>query len=344
MGSRFNTGHGLILTIIVCGVSFASVADEPPSLRQPVDCQLGNDCWIVNHVDRDSGTGVQDFMCSQFSYDGHKGVDFAIRDLAAMDDGVAVVASAGGVVQGVRNHMDDVNVNKLKDEVWAGLDCGNGMVIQHEGGWETQYCHMRRGSVIVAPGQRVAAGDVLGFVGNSGRAAFPHLHLSVRHDGQVIDPFAPGPDPEDPSSCISPSTVDPLWNEAFMAELPRSMTALYAHGFASSAIKPDEARAGQYETAKPHKLSPVLAFWADIYWIAGQDNIDVRIIGPDESVFAEHSVAQSHQQVRRFILVGKKRKTEPWPTGVYSGEIKVTRTLDDGSVQEFHQSGSVEIK
>jgi D-3-phosphoglycerate dehydrogenase len=52
----------------------------------------------------------------------------------------------------------------LRGEI-AGRECGNGVVIAHEDGWETQYCHMRRGSVAVQPGERVARGQTLGLVG-----------------------------------------------------------------------------------------------------------------------------------------------------------------------------------
>ena len=64
-------------------------------------------------------------------------------------------------------------------------------VIRHGDGWETQYCHMRRGSITVLPGDRVAMGQVLGQVGMSGESEFPHLELSLRENGAVVDPFDP---------------------------------------------------------------------------------------------------------------------------------------------------------
>ena len=72
-----------------------------------------------------------------------------------------------------------------------GQDCGNGVLVDHGDGWETQYCHMKQGSVRVTSGDAVGAGAVLGQIGQSGMAAFPHLHLSVRHNADKIDPFAP---------------------------------------------------------------------------------------------------------------------------------------------------------
>ncbi len=70
-------------------------------------------------------------------------------------------------------------------------DCGNGLVIDHGDGWQTQYCQRKQGSVRGNNGQTVAAGDVLGQVGLSGRTLFPHLHISARKDGETVGPFQP---------------------------------------------------------------------------------------------------------------------------------------------------------
>jgi murein DD-endopeptidase MepM/ murein hydrolase activator NlpD len=53
---------------------------------------------------------------------------------------------------------------------------------------------MKEGSVTVVTGEQVGRGDVLGQVGMSGRTQFPHVHISVRHSGAVVDPFAPDGD------------------------------------------------------------------------------------------------------------------------------------------------------
>jgi murein DD-endopeptidase MepM/ murein hydrolase activator NlpD len=68
---------------------------------------------------------------------------------------------------------------------------GNGVVIDHGNGWETQYCHLKQGSVQVVTGETVTTGTALGQIGQSGRAEFPHVHFAVRHEGAKIDPFAP---------------------------------------------------------------------------------------------------------------------------------------------------------
>ena len=41
-------------------------------LTSPIDCSLGDDCYIQQYIDHTDGEGVSDFRCSSLSYDGHK--------------------------------------------------------------------------------------------------------------------------------------------------------------------------------------------------------------------------------------------------------------------------------
>jgi len=163
---------------------------EGPELSLPVACEPGRTCFIQSFVDVDTGTGAQDFACGSATYDGHKGTDFRVLSVAAAHRGVDVLASAVGIVKAVRDGMDDALASEATRREIAGRECGNGVVLDHGGGWETQYCHMLRGSIAVKAGERVARGERLGHVGYSGLAEFAHLHLEVRRDGQPIDPFS----------------------------------------------------------------------------------------------------------------------------------------------------------
>ena len=139
----------------------------------------------------DPGPGARDPWCGTSTYDGHKGTDFRVLSMRDVDRGVEVVAMAGRGRQGRPRQVWPTGwcppIRIARRSVRA--ECGNGLVLDHGDGFETQYCHMRQGSLRLAPGAQVRKGDVLGFVGASGLAAFPHIHVSLRRDGKEIDPF-----------------------------------------------------------------------------------------------------------------------------------------------------------
>lgn len=94
----------------------------------------------------------------------HKGIDLAAPT------GTPIRASADGII------------SKAK---WFG-GYGLFIAIEHGGSIQTRYGHMSR--LNVAEGQRVAKGDVIGFVGTTGRSTGPHLHYEVRINGEAVNP------------------------------------------------------------------------------------------------------------------------------------------------------------
>lgn len=65
---------------------------------------------------------------------------------------------------------------------------GNAVILRHSDSMQTLYGHMSAFSANAAPGQRVRAGDVIGFVGSTGRSTGPHLHYEVRLNGVPVNP------------------------------------------------------------------------------------------------------------------------------------------------------------
>jgi murein DD-endopeptidase MepM/ murein hydrolase activator NlpD len=64
---------------------------------------------------------------------------------------------------------------------------GNFVIVQHYGGYATVYAHMTRFNI--GWGQRVQAGDLIGFVGSTGNSSGPHLHFEVRYVATAYDPM-----------------------------------------------------------------------------------------------------------------------------------------------------------
>jgi murein DD-endopeptidase MepM/ murein hydrolase activator NlpD len=94
----------------------------------------------------------------------HKGIDIAA------DPGREIVAPADGIV------------------VLNGRDPNMGLVVQlnHSQGFSTIYGHLLRS--VVRKGQILRRGDVIGFIGNSGRSTGPHLHYTMLLNGVPVNP------------------------------------------------------------------------------------------------------------------------------------------------------------
>lgn len=96
---------------------------------------------------------------------GHKGIDLAAPT------GTPVYATADGIV----GRAD-----------WFS-SYGLYISIDHGADLETRYAHLSR--LAVAAGDTVQAGDVIGYVGSTGRSTGPHLHYEVRVDGVAVNPI-----------------------------------------------------------------------------------------------------------------------------------------------------------
>ncbi|WP_026473753.1 M23 family metallopeptidase [Alkaliflexus imshenetskii] len=95
----------------------------------------------------------------------HEGIDFSAPT------GTDIYATGDGVV---------VNVTT------SNIGYGKYVEIDHGFGYSTLYAHMD--GFNVRPGQRVNRGDVIGWVGNTGKSTAPHLHYEVRIRGRAVDP------------------------------------------------------------------------------------------------------------------------------------------------------------
>ncbi|MBU9698091.1 M23 family metallopeptidase [Rhodobacteraceae bacterium HSP-20] len=282
---------------------------------QPIACTLGTDCHVQNYFDRDPGAGTADVGCGNLTYNGHDGTDFALPSLAAMQAGVDVLAAAPGTVRGIRDGMPDIAISDPAAPPLDGRDCGNGVAIDHGDGWETQYCHMKQGSIRVRTGDRVETGQPLGLVGLSGNTEFPHLHLTIRKDGTELDPFAP-----EPATACGTVPPDTLWS-APLAYDPFGFTGA---GFFTAVPEWDAIKAGLDSPATLPTDAPALVLWASYFGPRQGDELTLAITGPQGEVIRQ-TIPIDRTQAIAFRAVGKRTPQGGWPAGSYSGEIALTR-------------------
>lgn len=287
-----------------------------PRLALPVDCTLGRNCFIQNYVDRDaSPQRSRDYVCGPLTYEGHKGTDFALPDLAAMQRGVVVLAAATGRVRNVRDGVADVSIRAENAPDTRDRECGNGVAIAHGDGWETLYCHMKRGSIPVRPGQEVHAGDAIGMIGLSGQTEFPHLHFQVSHRGNIVDPFD-----GEPQASACGLRESGLWERSAPYAAGGAATA----GFAGE--KPIRTKATQGSYGGVPRRAGFLAFWVEAYGIRQGDVNRLVVIGPNgQATLSADSQPSPRTQARQFHAIGRDAPAGGWPAGRYRGEYRLVR-------------------
>ena len=142
---------GQLLLLPGAAIRSAQAASRSVSFIWPADGYVSSGFgWRVHPV-----TGEELF---------HEGIDIAA------DEGSRVYAAGAGTV------------------TFRGWDGGYGrlIVIEHAGGLETWYGHLSGYEVV--QGQRVSAGQIIGYVGQSGTTTGPNLHFEVRKNGKALDP------------------------------------------------------------------------------------------------------------------------------------------------------------
>ena len=142
---------------------------------------LWRDLFVNNFVDLDPAGGIQDWDCTQFTYDGHRGHDSDIRSFREKSIGVPVFAALDGTV--INSHDGE------PDENTSGADVpANFVVIDHGGTHSSWYWHLKNGSVAVSNGQPVVAGQQIGLTASSGSSTWPHLHFESHYGGTWFEP------------------------------------------------------------------------------------------------------------------------------------------------------------
>ena len=300
-----------LLAALLTAAAFPAAARDI-KLGVPVDCTLHETCYIQQYRDSDPTDGIRDFACGDLAYNGHRGTDFALPSMKAMRNGVKVIAAAPGTVVGMRDGVEDKAFVAGTD--LGGQDCGNGVMIDHGGGWQTQYCHMRKGSVQVKRGDRVAMGAPLGLIGLSGRTQFPHLHLTVWRDGADIDPFRP----QSADSC-DPAQAQGLW----LDPIPYLPAGLIQIGFSAELPEYAAVKDGLAPSPLPSS-APQLVLWAYGWGFRPGNEMRFELQGP-EGFSAEKTGKLEKRQALGLRYFGKRLGQAGLARGEYTGTVTLLR-------------------
>ena len=178
--ARITVGTGPSLAIITVGAAtgYANISHgrAVDAAGMPVDfVRFQRQASLsLSSITRPSGMPVSSaWMSSGFGMRGHP-----ILGGRRLHAGIDLAAPMGSPIHATSDGV-------VSEANWRG---GYGLLVslEHGAGLQTRYGHMSR--LNVAPGQRVRKGDVIGYVGSTGRSTGPHVHYETRINGQAVNP------------------------------------------------------------------------------------------------------------------------------------------------------------
>lgn len=295
-------------------------------LSNPLACDMENNCFIQTYVDHSSAPHTQkntdpakDFSCGPLAKKGYWATDFRVTYYNP-NKAPAVLAAADGKVIAIRRTMpDSIHTTYTPYQIPLGKEAGNSIIIKHESGFETQYNHLKFGSILVAEGQNIKQGEKIAEVGSSGRTVLPKLGFSVRENGLPVDPFSYG------TVWACGNTDASLWKQEIAHTFNYKETGIARAGFSEHIPEAAHLRTG-LGIKQVRRISPEsIIFWADFYGIQKDDIIYMRIQDPTGQLFAEQeSIARTDYPVW-LGYVGRKNNTGALTSGIYTAEVLLQR-------------------
>ena len=302
--------------LLAAGQFAATASAQTPRFDFPADCIFGADPWYRAYVALASDSTYRDHRCGVRSYENRRGTDIAPH--SPDDPPFQVLAAAAGVVAGVRDGLDDSG-----DSSRQGVECGNGVHIDHGGGWATQYCHLRRNSVTVNLGARVEPGHVLRVIGSCGQSVTPHPHFQVERDGTPVDPFTGGRASR-PAHCDAAGPLaGSLWRDPAQQGLATyEPVVIYRAGLATGRTETARAHYEDYPT-EATVTGGAMVGYVVLLGATGGTTVDTIITGPNGAVVFENSAQVPQTFARYFTFAATPRPRSSWPAGAYDARFMV---------------------
>ncbi len=313
------------------------VLDNAPGLGLPVSCKVGVDCWVVKYFDHGQDDLAMDHKCGKRTLPHHHGIDLAVRDEFEISQGRYVVAAADGVVKTTRDGVKDRYWTPQNAHLTRGRECGNRVALNHGNNWYTDYCHLRRGSILVKPGDKVQKGQPIAMIGMSGKSQFPHVHFTVYFGKKRLDPFT-GTTKNKDCGII----VKSLWDKATQQQFNYQPTVISDVGIAGSKAMVEDVLKGWYRSNLLSNTVPALGVWTIIYGLEKGDQVSMELRDPFDTVVAQNTNTVKRDHARRYSFTGKRRQNALWPTGKYTATVTVIKSAGDAA--EFTKTKSFTVK
>jgi hypothetical protein len=321
----------LLTLILIFSTALCIFAQQSFQLQFPVKCTINKDCWVLNYVDDDSTSNWHDYKNGRQTYDGHTGVDIAIKNITKMKQGVDVVAAEGGFVITTRDGVPDKNALAQDIDQLQNIGCGNRVAIKHSGGWITDYCHMKNGSIKVKKGDFVSAGQAIGQIGMSGLTEFPHMHMNLQQNNQFFDPFTG-------LERYTKGVKNPLWSSETLQKLVYKPLVVYNVGVSDEIPTFLNIRQEKYKNNSLSFFSNMMIIWVDMFHVETGDTIDILVKTKSGTPFIKQHIVIDKSNAKKLLYVGKKKPTNGFAKGTYNVQISFKRpkaNIDDNRLFDF---------
>jgi murein DD-endopeptidase MepM/ murein hydrolase activator NlpD len=160
--------------LLITGLSFAQVNNK--TIRDLKSGRVINDNSYIYSLPFEPGKKVFLIQAynSGFSHKGEIALDFKVKQ------GTKIFAAREGVVTSTK---EDSDRGGAKNEF---MNDGNHIIVAHSDGSVAWYWHLKKDGVLVNTGDKIVKGQHIGYSGNTGYSAFPHLHFEVTENGKQI--------------------------------------------------------------------------------------------------------------------------------------------------------------
>jgi murein DD-endopeptidase MepM/ murein hydrolase activator NlpD len=171
----------------------------------------------------------------------------------------------------------------------------------------------------VRPGMQVRKGERIGSIGSSGLAEFPHVHLSVRLNGKLVEPLTGKALGNEAHVCGDLSGN--MFDSASKQALVQPTVAILDVGVANAPPElSDLVRTGGPPLATARGDSTVAWLWA--INVDEGSRFRIRLVGPGEVTLIDHTTnALPRRKANYLAYVGRKVKVE---TGTYQLSVEIT--------------------
>ena len=183
----------------------------------------------------------------------------------------------------------------------------------------------------VCSGARRAGGsgrtEPLGQVGLSGETQFAHLHISVRKDGDLVDPFAR----DYARDRCRYDSGNSVWVDGFAQAFAYQPTRVFQAGVADGRVALDDVMDGKWADFRASRHKPLVVYGLAVNGVTG-DQLNLILTGPNGEIVRSLRDPLPKRKSQWFAFGGKAAPAGGWPAGRYETKVQVVR---DGTI--LHQ-------